>query len=127
MQRPATLRGIVVDDQGRPLHGARISGISMWLDRRMSTPQPRDFTAQANDAGEFALANIDPREPMRLRVTAKEGSKVVTIAKPGAEGVRIVIAAGAVSPRAVVVSLSGPLRSRGLRMNSMCHPLVTSF
>ncbi len=93
LHREATLRGVVVDDQGRPLPGTEISGISIFFDRRTGQPKPRQVTAQANERGEFTIAANDPREPMRLRVTAKEGSKVVTIAKLGSEAVRIVLAA----------------------------------
>jgi protocatechuate 3,4-dioxygenase beta subunit len=93
LHRPTTLRGVVLDGQGRPLPGTGISGISMSLDRRTGQPKPREVSAQANERGEFSIAGIDPREPMRLRVTAKEGSKVVTIAKPASEAVRIVLEA----------------------------------
>jgi len=93
LQRAATLRGVVVDDRGRPLPGTGISGISMSFDRRTGQPKPREVTTRANERGEFTIAAIDPREPMRLRVTAKESSKVITIAKPGSEAVRIVLAA----------------------------------
>jgi hypothetical protein len=93
LHRPATLRGVVLDDQGRALPSAGVSGISMSWDRRTGQPKSREVAAQANDRGEFTIADIDPREPMRLRVRAKEGSKVVTIAKPGSEVVRVVIAA----------------------------------
>ena len=92
LQRRATLRGVVVDDQGRPLPGAAVSGIAMSLDRRTGTPKAQEVSAQANERGEFTIARIDPREPMRLRVTAKQNSKIVTVAKPGSEGVRVVIA-----------------------------------
>jgi len=92
LQRAATLSGVVVDDQGKPI-AAGISGVSMVTDRRTGQPKPREVTAQANKQGEFTIAAIDPREPMRLRVTAKEVSKVVTIAKPGSEAVRIILAA----------------------------------
>jgi protocatechuate 3,4-dioxygenase beta subunit len=92
LQRRATLRGVVVDDQGRPLPGAGVSGIAMSLDRRTGAPKAQEVSAQANERGEFTITRIDPREPMRLRVTAKQSSKIVTVAKPGSEGVRVVIA-----------------------------------
>jgi|GEM_PF-5243577 len=91
LQRRVTLRGVVVDDQGKPLPGAGVSGIAMSLDRRTGAPKAQEVSAQANERGEFTIARIDPREPMRLRVTAKQSSKIVTVAKPGSEGVRVVI------------------------------------
>jgi tetratricopeptide (TPR) repeat protein len=93
LHRAATLRGVVVDDGGKPLAGAGVSGVSMSTDRRTGQPQPREVTASANERGEFSIAGLDPRESLRLRVTAKETWKVVTIAKPGGEAVRIVVAA----------------------------------
>lgn len=93
LYRPATVQGVVVDDLGRPLAGARISAIALALDRRTGQPKPREVTTQANEKGAFALPAIDPREPLRLRATAGAGSKVVSIAKPGSQLVRIVLTA----------------------------------
>src|SRR5262249_22688713 len=53
---------------------------------------PREVAVRTGERGDFALAGIDPREPVRLRVTTREGSKVVTIARPGSEAVRVVMA-----------------------------------
>lgn len=92
LHRTVTLRGAVVDDRGQPLSGAGISAISMSLERRKGNPKPREVAVRTGERGEFAIAGIDPREPVRLRVTAKEASKVVTIAKPGSEAVRIAMA-----------------------------------
>jgi protocatechuate 3,4-dioxygenase beta subunit len=92
LQRAATQRGLVLDAQGRPLPRSAISGITMALDRRVGQPKPREVTTQTNERGEFKIAGLDPREPLRLRVTSRDVSKVVTIAQPGRESVRLVIA-----------------------------------
>ena len=92
LHRAATLRGVIVDDGGKPLPGTGVSGISMSIDRRTGQPKPREVTAKTDARGEFSIAGLDPREALRLRVTAKETAKVVTIAKPGSDLVRIVVA-----------------------------------
>lgn len=94
LQRPATLRGVVVDNEGRPLRGAKLSGIAKILDRRTGQPKDREFTGQTNERGEFSIAGVDPREPLRLRVTANDVWKIVTITKPEGEPVRVAIAPG---------------------------------
>jgi hypothetical protein len=92
LQRAVTLRGVVVDDRGQPLSGTGISAISMSLERRTGEPKPREVAVRTDERGEFAIAGIDPRESVRLRVTTRERSKVVTISRPGREVVRIAMA-----------------------------------
>ncbi len=92
LHRAVGLRGAVVDDQGKPLADAGISAISMALERRRGQPTPREFAVRTDERGEFAIPGLDPRESVRLRVTAKEASKVVTVARPGGEVVRIAMA-----------------------------------
>jgi protocatechuate 3,4-dioxygenase beta subunit len=92
LHRAVTLRGAVVDDQGRPVAGAGVSGVSMLLERRTGEPKPREAAVQTDARGEFAIPGLDPREPVRLRVTAGGKSKVVTVVRPGANVVRVVVA-----------------------------------
>jgi RNA polymerase sigma factor (sigma-70 family) len=93
LRRAVTLRGSVVDDRGQPLAGAGISAVSMTLERRTGQPKPREVEVRTGAHGEFAIAGLDPRESVRLRVTNSERSKVVTISRPGSEVVRIAMAA----------------------------------
>jgi hypothetical protein len=89
----ATLRGLVVDEQGLPIKGATVSAVSLVFDHRRGSPRHREVEVTADERGEFAVAGIDPRVEVRLRARAKDASKVVTVAKPGKEPVRIVVTA----------------------------------
>lgn len=93
LRRAASLRGVVVNEQGEPLADANISGVTMAWNRRDGGALPHEITARTDARGEFALKAIDPRESLRLRVTAKTGAKILTLAKPGTEVVRIVLSA----------------------------------
>jgi RNA polymerase sigma factor (sigma-70 family) len=89
LRRSVTLRGSVVDDRGQPLSDAGVSAVAMLLERRTGQPKPREVAMKTDARGEFSIAGLDPREPVRLRVTSGERSKVVTIASPGSEAVRM--------------------------------------
>jgi protocatechuate 3,4-dioxygenase beta subunit len=94
LHRRVALRGVVLDNQGQPLRGTEISGVALSLDQRTGQPKPRDIKALANDQGEFTIAGLDPREPVRLRVSGKESSRNITLAIPGSELVRIALTPG---------------------------------
>src|SRR5207245_9989736 len=53
LQRRSTLRGVVVDDQGKPLPGAGVSGIAMTLDRRTGVPKAQAVSAFVGLSGNF--------------------------------------------------------------------------
>ncbi len=88
----ATLRGVVVDERGEPIPKASVSAISLVFDHRKGYPHHREVQVQADERGEFAVAGIDPRVEIRLRAQGNGASRVVTVAKPGKEPVRIAMA-----------------------------------
>jgi hypothetical protein len=88
----ATLRGLVVDERGGPVAGATVSAISRVIDNRKGSAFNREVSVTADERGEFAVAGIDPRVAIRLRVQAKDATRIVTIAKPGKDPVRIAMA-----------------------------------
>src|SRR5947209_5920247 len=92
LEPEATLHGIVTDAGGQPLAGATVSAISHVFDHRLGQPRHREVIVRTDDQGKFAVAGIDPRVAIRLRVQTDNAAKVVTVARPGKDAVRIAIA-----------------------------------
>jgi RNA polymerase sigma factor (sigma-70 family) len=67
-----TLRGTVVDDEGRPVPGAWVRAQTMTESHQFGHIQIKDLSAGTNERGEFVLEGIDPKVELRLRAKHKD-------------------------------------------------------
>ena len=120
-ERPkGSIAGVVVDESGQPIAGAKVVALLDQLDGSRSESPVRE--ARAGDDGRFALSGLDAR-PHSITATAEGHARNTVVARPGEKNVRIKLAAGLVITGRVFDAGGAPVPSFTVVASKILGPL----
>jgi len=80
LRRTTTVRGTVIDDDGKRLAGATVSAAWFGFNRKQSASAPTEIQATTNEHGEFSIEGIDLQSELFLQAaTATAGTATVMV------------------------------------------------
>jgi hypothetical protein len=113
LHKPATIRGTVLDDAGKPAAGASVETTWMTVNQRFGSNHVSSVELATDDRGEFSVPGADPRVEVRLRASFQ-----------GTFAVRMVPGKEVLQPLTLRLSSSQAVRVSGHVMDDSGRPVT---